>query len=334
MKFKRDPAEIDQTNPTPLLKRRIRLSNMVVLLGMFPAIGTGIAIFGSFHWLADLFTHFVVQYAVSLTVASLVLALSRRWLSAAIFALLVLWNTAEVVPLWFGHETIAATPVLRLFIANVNTQTGNASMLQDAIAEAEPDVVLLEEVSDAWMTRLASLDEQYPHNVTFPRPDNFGIALYSKHPLENVKIDFLGEAAVPTIVATLRVDDRFVQFVGTHPLPPVGERGSRLRNEQLRLVGEYVASLDGPAILAGDFNTTPWTSHFKNLLKQTGMSNSAAGYGLQATWPADNVLLRIPLDHCLISPDLVVVNRAVGPDIESDHFPIVIDLALRNNSPS
>jgi len=42
-----------------------------------------------------------------------------------------------------------------------------------------------------------------------------------------------------------------------------------------------------------------------------------------------SVLLRVPIDHCLVSSELAVVNHEVGPDLGSDHFPVLVTLACR-----
>jgi endonuclease/exonuclease/phosphatase (EEP) superfamily protein YafD len=40
-------------------------------------------------------------------------------------------------------------------------------------------------------------------------------------------------------------------------------------------------------------------------------------------------VLRIPIDHCLVSSELVVLEHTVGPDIGSDHYPLLVTLAVR-----
>jgi hypothetical protein len=79
-------------------------------------------------------------------------------------------------------------------------------------------------------------------------------------------------------------------------------------------------------------NLTPWSFHFKVLLRVTGLHDSARGFGVQPSWPNNNPFLRIPLDHVLHSPDIVVLQRTIGPDVKSDHFPVIVDLALPGQS--
>ena len=51
-----------------------------------------------------------------------------------------------------------------------------------------------------------------------------------------------------------------------------------------------------------------------------------------ATFPATgglwSLLLRVPIDHLVHTPDLVVVDRRLGPPLGPDHFPLVVDLAV------
>ncbi len=42
-----------------------------------------------------------------------------------------------------------------------------------------------------------------------------------------------------------------------------------------------------------------------------------------------NTLVALPLDHCLVSDEILVANRRVGPFVGSDHFPVVVDLVLK-----
>jgi len=39
-------------------------------------------------------------------------------------------------------------------------------------------------------------------------------------------------------------------------------------------------------------------------------------------------LLGIPIDHCLVSPEIIVTKRSVGPSVGSDHYPVIIDFSI------
>jgi endonuclease/exonuclease/phosphatase (EEP) superfamily protein YafD len=41
-----------------------------------------------------------------------------------------------------------------------------------------------------------------------------------------------------------------------------------------------------------------------------------------------NPLVRVQIDHLLHSPDLVTLDRRLGPRLGSDHAPLIVRLAL------
>ena len=49
------------------------------------------------------------------------------------------------------------------------------------------------------------------------------------------------------------------------------------------------------------------------------------------TWPTYNPLLRIPIDHCLVSEHFMIGEQYQGPDFGSDHYPVLTRLYLRGN---
>ncbi len=304
-------------------------------LGLLAAAGyiacatTALGFLGRFWWFADLFSNFRIQYLVGLAVAGTLMLLARQRKAAAVFFAFAAANFACVAPLYFGGDAAtAASPALRLMLLNVNSGSGDPARVREAIAALGPDVVALEEVNGRWMDALEPLLEKYPHVLAEPREDNFGIALFSKLPLERPRVAEIGAAGVPTLIASVRVGNAPLDIVATHPLPPYGADYSALRNEQLERLGEAVdPSL--PVVPIGDLNTTPWNYHFRRLLERSGLRDSTRGHGPLLTWPSFFLPMRIPIDHILHSPSVAVLRRGIGPGVGSDHLPVVADVALR-----
>ena len=46
------------------------------------------------------------------------------------------------------------------------------------------------------------------------------------------------------------------------------------------------------------------------------------------TWPTNQIWMRIPIDFCLVSQEFTIMDKRVGVDIGSDHFPLIVDLSL------
>ena len=49
---------------------------------------------------------------------------------------------------------------------------------------------------------------------------------------------------------------------------------------------------------------------------------------LAASFPSDMAVLRIPVDHLLASCSIGVRERRIGPQVGSDHLPVIVDLTI------
>ena len=121
-----------------------------------------------------------------------------------------------------------------------------------------------------------------------------------------------------------------LSVVTVHPRPPLRRHDFRHRNEQLRDAASMVRALPMPKILVGDFNTSPWSPYYTQLIRHTGLVNARQGFGLLPTWPAflSWPFLMIPIDHCLVSSDIRVIALSTGRNIGSDHLPLIVDMVI------
>lgn len=319
---------------------RLRLSfTGLVAAGAFLACAGSLLSVGAAHfWFFELFCHWRLQYALCLLATGLCLLLLRRWKLAVLCAAFGLANASTLVPLFHGPPRAEASDGrFRVTLSNVNTNLGDPRRVLSMIGELDPEIVVLLEISDRWLVDLAPLRESHPHHVEIPRSDNFGIALYSIYPLLSTETPYLPTAdaavsdasqiSVPSIVAVIETAEGPITLIATHPVPPPGPAYAAARDDHLEALASMVRMAPPPVILIGDLNTTPWSPHFKRLVRASELLDSARGHGLQPTWPVQNPLLWIPIDHCLHSPDLVVLERSVGPNVGSDHFPLTLDFA-------
>lgn len=289
------------------------------------ATATFTGFLGRLWWIFELSAHFRVQLAVALFTLAGLWAWQGRWRTTAICTACATIN--GVLLLWLlcpTGEVAAAGARLQLVSINVHTANQRSDLLLDFLRHADADVVLLMEVDDRWMDRLAPLAGEYPHRIANARDDNFGIALFSRTALTRASIVELGHAGVPSITAMVRFDGRDILLLGTHPLPPVTSQYAELRNDQLREIAAFVRRQTSPVIVIGDLNTTPWSPFFADLLADGRLRNTSEGRGLFASWPDWMPLARIPLDHCLVTEPIRVVDKRLGPEVGSDHLPVIV----------
>lgn len=294
------------------------------LAGLCTLAGFG----GSLGWLFDLSSHFRPQYGVGLALLALLCLVGKKFKPAAVYGSLALVNLAVIGNCLHGERHLPKPGQVSLRVVLLNVQTANEryDLVRRFLLESRPDVIALLEVDERWLKELAALRPGFPHQSAVPRDDNFGLALLSRWPLRDARALFLGEAEVPSIVAQVAVDRRLVTVLATHPLPPGSPQNARLRDEQLTDVAEFLAGQSGPVVLLGDLNATPWSSPFQRLVRESGLRDSSRGLGLHPTWPSHLWPLRVPIDHCLVSRDMDVTAKTVGPAVGSDHLPLVVDL--------
>lgn len=318
------------------LRFSISLLGLIAAAGTVAATASVLGFFGMYNWFFDLCSHFRVQYCLGLGVVAGLLLFPGKWRMAAVFGIFAMINLAVILPLYFWGEPVPAVNErsVRALLANVNTQTGDAAAVVTMIRRFDPDIIVLEEVNARWLADLESVLSGYKHTEQEPREDNFGIGLWSRYPFLHACIAYIGAAEVPSIVAEIETPQGRCSVVATHPLPPIGKVYSDLRNDQLAELPRWVRQAASPVVLLGDLNVTPWSSYFKRLLRESGLKNSSQGHGVLPTWPTFNPLLRIPIDYCLCSEGIKIVGRETGPDVGSDHFPVIVDFVIKQDEKS
>jgi endonuclease/exonuclease/phosphatase (EEP) superfamily protein YafD len=293
----------------------------VVTLGTFAA---------RWHWRLDLLTHFSMQLVLALTPPCLILVITRRWRLASVAFVLLLVHASRLAPLYLPRPSVEDRGSrLRAVSANVLHTNRDSTALVELVRHDAPDFLLAMELNDSWLSRLAPIEARYPHRVVSTRPDAFGIGLFSRLPIKDYRIEWLGDVEVPSIIATLEWDVRELTVFGVHTLPPVSQQCSEQRNRQLAAAAELAERLPKPLILLGDLNTTSGSPWFVDLVRRSGLRDSRLGFGLQPSWPALPWPARIPIDHVLVSPELHIAQRSLGPPIGSDHRPVVFTVLPR-----
>ena len=278
-------------------------------------------------------THFRVYWVWLFVLLTFLFLLGKKLRWALFCGVIILWNAAYVIPLYFGPSIPNPSAfTLKVMSANVHTQNRQHRLFLDLVRRENPDLLLVMEATDAWMQSLTELKPLYPHVLAVPRTDAFGIALFSKNPTESIDVRYIGDTSVPSIVATCAIDGHSITILGTHTLPPVNANYARDRNRQLSALARFAHNTKGPIVLVGDLNITSWSPYFTDLLEDSGLHDTRRGFGIQATWTGGRQFLRLPIDHVLVSPELNVHDRHVGPDIGSDHQPVIVSISMDNDS--
>ncbi len=329
---------MDETKPVPRWIAELKVWEVLLWLAVgLVLLGSLLGFLGGWFWLFDLFSHFRWQYVLMLLAVGLVAGVTRRkWLGLAVVPPLAI-NVVLVLPLWWGGAPQAmegaADEAGRLRVIQFNVLKHNAQKAAALawVAEQQADVVVLQEVDDAWIAAAeAGLPGYVKLNNAVARDDNFGMAMFvgSAREVRGAALHW-DPARVPRLEAEVLVRGRWVRVLGVHALPPVGAAYAQGRSDQLVALTERIPANSGPVVVVGDLNATPWSAPYIRLIAETGLRNAAAGRGPAGTWPSGfGRWLGIPLDHVLLGPGLVAANHRVGPALSSDHRPVVVDVVV------
>lgn len=311
----------------------VLLSRLAVLTVIATTLATAAALGARADWLLELFSHFPVQYlCLQLLAAAACLAL-RQWPWAVVALVAAVPNALAVGPYLPGLASAPATAVaaaeaarapVRLIAANLLYRQEDATAALAYLDRQSADLLVLSEYTPRWRQKLRALERTYPYFVIRTRWNPWGIAVFSKHPIRAVEDLDLGDNESSHLRLLVQLPDGLVEVYAVHLASPPSRRQAAQRNTQLRRLAERIAAADPalPRIVAGDFNTTPYSPYFQDLLRDAGLSDARRPFGLQVTWPAWPLPVWIPIDHCLAGGPLDVTRVAAGPPIGSDHLPL------------
>lgn len=274
-----------------------------------------------------------------------VLALDRGeastwWLVAPTAACLV-WQAWWILPYTRLHrrEVEDAPPgarrdaALRILAVNVLMTNRRADALLAIVRDADPDVIVAVETDAWWQQRLDALEPERPHTIKCPLDNLYGMVVYSRLPLEDAAIQYLVEPEVPSMHAmlVLRGGQR-VRLHCLHPKPPspTENPGSAQRDAELIVVARSVAESERalPVVVTGDLNDVAWSATTRLFRKVSRLLDPRVGRGMFNTFHTGHWYLRWPLDHLFHSDHFALVGMRRLAAFGSDHFPILVELAL------
>lgn len=278
-------------------------------------------------WL-DLLAHFRRQYVWALVGAVIVLLVDRRPRLALLVgagAIGLATMAYQLLPL---PPEDAERPVFRVLHANLLANNPRIEEIEQLVGEVEPDLVFFCE-SGQPNGRLDKVLAKFPHRAPADRASEAGQMILSRYPI--VAFRTVGEIPEtrPALLAEIDTPAGIVTLVGTHLRTPLTETTFALRNQQLAELAATLAAIQGPVLVVGDFNVTPWSGFFSDFTTETGLQRACPWGSVLPTWPAHLPLIRLPIDHVLGNEQVRVIAVKRGRFVGSDHFPLIADFQLK-----
>jgi endonuclease/exonuclease/phosphatase (EEP) superfamily protein YafD len=295
-------------------------------------------------WALGLLSNFRIQLAEVSTlifiIALLVYSIRfRRSKSVGLFVglcgFLTLSCLGPLAPYYIPHPIpVSSADSLKILHFNVLYLNHNKGALIHFIEKENPDLISLQEYNDWWQYELTGdkVFKDYPYHYLAPLSQD---VVFSKRPLINAHQEQIAGSlslADIGIVTQIKIDNQPVTFLFAHIPIPIFPALYDRQVQHFEFWAKKWGQYSGNFVLIGDMNTTPWTMEFRKFINRTHLHDSQLGFGLQPSFPAYNALMRIPIDHCFTSKNIVVKDRHLGPDLGSDHLPVLFRLALRSEA--
>jgi endonuclease/exonuclease/phosphatase (EEP) superfamily protein YafD len=303
---------------------------IATLLGLSALIHPLATLGAKLVWWIDMFTHFyVLAFAVSLA-ALLAMALGRRYRATAGCLLLAAVQSIPVFR-FAGPNPVPpdrGAPRLRILMANVHVENTDYQAIADLIRRERPAVVGLVEVLPHLIDGLEAtgIHHEFPYRYVLPVGAQGQAIWFREKPLWVEGPAIFAFEGNPVLRATVSLGGRPVRIWLVHPPNPIGHRGRPRANLDLEALGLAVEEAGGSQAVIGDLNRSEGSPYFAEFRRRSGLRDSRLGFGRQPSWPTWSPY-RIAIDHAFLSSDLAVVDRRLGPNIGSDHLPLILDIA-------
>ncbi len=265
----------------------------------------------------------------------------RSWRSAGAIGTAAAIAAGPVMGLTFGfgegRAPASGGAVMRVLTFNRGGGTVDLRAFHDLLDREQIDLVFLQETTNDPALRLA-----FPEGWNVNKPGTIATRLEIAEDLPDPGRDHGGRWFWPIRAdhATLvgRSGRRFVAICGHLPTIRYGlerlavgdlagfEAQADWRAKQM---GEFLIELnrdDLPVIAGADLNTPPESRLLDPIRRRYRVAFDCAGLGYGYTSPTRFPFARI--DHVLVGPEWSVGRCWVGPDLGSDHRPMIAEVTL------
>jgi endonuclease/exonuclease/phosphatase (EEP) superfamily protein YafD len=309
------------------------LLDITLKIALFLLLGvTILSLLGTLHNYFEILSNLRLLLALFSVIAACLSLLSSNKINMCMAALALFINVTPLASMYLPAEkSTASSDTHRLSVMQFNLWGGKNSQyaaVVKAIIEANPDIIMFSEISPTWLKALKAGLAGYPYVTAHPH--NGGIAVFSRLPIAREKIEIYGPRLRPRAIVTITQAGSQFTFIAIHPHIPI--KTFALRNGEFEVVAREArqAGENGPVIIAGDLNCTSWSPYFSKLLSESNLKNSESGFGVQPTYNRFHLFPLLPIDNCLVSKNINVISRTVGPAVGSDHLPVTVVLEIPN----
>nr|WP_272210085.1 endonuclease/exonuclease/phosphatase family protein [Marinicella sp. W31]MDC2875948.1 endonuclease/exonuclease/phosphatase family protein [Marinicella sp. W31] len=239
--------------------------------------------------------------------------------------LLCLW-------VWSIHQTISQPePVsdgggemLKVIEFNILGSNRHGAEIARWLERENADLVYALE-SPPIVGEISALSDVYPYRAGCGElVSDCDLMVMSKYPLEDAGFRSMGAFSGDRFFhARIEINGSAVNIVAMHLTKPYFDA---LQRQELIVATRWIRGIEGPVILAGDFNSSLLSPDIQNFMMATGLRSYARE---PRTWPVGAWSLGLPIDHVLVRPPVHIKSlRRVEDNMGSNHYGLAAEIVL------
>lgn len=226
-----------------------------------------------------------------------------------------------------ARDALVATPskpLLKLLSFNILSGNPNGEGIARFVVGSGADVVVLMEAAPI-APYVATLRTTYPYSAGCEEGARCGgVVILSRTPLADVSMQSLSGIWLNRLVtATTEIGGQEISLVAAHLVKPYFDEFAA---EELAKLGAVIGRLEGPVVLAGDFNAAAWSGAIDRLITRQQL---LPGPGYPATWPVRLGPVGVPIDNIFTRAPLVIETvEAIADAMGSNHRGLMAEIGM------
>lgn len=297
------------------------------------------------------------------------LLIKRRWALLSVITLILGWNSFNgIIGLKLPADNVNNNQVIRVMSYNIRAlsklnkyPTGNLKENREKFAffmeeNKLPHVLCIQESTNPNIKWLKST-LAYPYTCRYPGY-NSNTAILSVYPIEqsgNVSFD---KGNGDCVWADIDFDGTIIRFYSLHlhsntisvqadnlinlkkleneealkgftGMFKKYKLATKIRYQQSLKIKHHIESSPYPVVICGDFNDTPQSFIYHNLVEGLKDTFKERGIGFGTTWAGN--LPGLKIDYILVDPSIKVFSHDIYRRPFSDHYPVTAALLLHKS---
>lgn len=210
---------------------------------------------------------------------------------------------------------------INLFIENDSIQE-----VMQLIENEDPDILSLQELSiENYKLIEEDLDDLFTYKYVQPSDSTMGIGFFSKVSLSKTETIFVDDNPIFDIKIELKEGE--VDLIFLHAPAPLNFEMWSSQNNLFKELSSLIESKEERVIVIGDLNAVPWHNELSAIIKNNNLK--AVFYLPFGTYPVKNTILKVPIDHIIISNRLNILKSKKVRIEGSDHFGIMAQVQMK-----